>query len=39
MNEKEDELVKILQDTVRDVYKSMTKKFLISEEIAMEKMA
>ena len=39
MNEKEDELVKILQDAVREVYRSMTRKFFISEEISMERMA
>ena len=39
INEKEDELVKILQDGVREAYNSVTKKFFISEEISIEKMA
>ena len=38
MNEKEDELVKILQNAVREMYNSVTKKFFISEEISIEKM-
>ena len=33
MDEKEEELVKILQDAVREVFNSVTKKFFISGEV------
>jgi hypothetical protein len=33
MDEKEEELVKILQDAVKKVFNSVTKKFFISEEV------
>ena len=36
MDEKEEELVKILQDAVRELYNSVTRKFFISEERSIE---
>src|SRR5690349_24944852 len=36
MDEKEDQLVKILQDAVRELYNSVTTKFFISEECSIE---
>ena len=36
MDEKEEELVKILQDAVRELYNSVTRKFHISEECSIE---
>ena len=36
MDEKEEELVKILQDAVRELYNSVTRKFSISEECSIE---
>lgn len=39
MDEKEDQLVNILQDAIREVYHSVTQKFFISEEISIEKIS
>jgi hypothetical protein len=39
MDEKEDELVKILQDAVRELYNSVTKKFFTSDGCPIEKIA
>jgi hypothetical protein len=39
MGENEDELVRILQDSVRELYNSLTQKFFISEEISIEKIS
>ena len=36
MDEKEEELVKILQDAVRELYNSVTRKFFISEQCSLE---
>ena len=37
--EKEDELVEILQNGLKEMYKSVTKRIFISEELSMEQMA
>jgi len=39
MDEKKDELVRILQDAVRELYNSVTQKFFVSEEISIEKIS
>jgi len=39
MDEKEDELVRILQDAVRELHNSVTQKFFVSEEISIEKIS